>query len=174
MNKQPTDERVPVAFHQHNYEKFQRTVRLTEQAIAHLERNGKPVTLAAIVEATRTFDEQGKGITPITILRNPQARDLFRQHSPAYQQRQQCVKRTKRKHGQGKVGPDERVAYRGFRTSDLIRMIEDLKQTVTDAKTQQSKLQSARDEAYQLRDEVLQQNTRQLAALTNMQKQGTR
>lgn len=160
---------VPIAFGQHNQNKFQRVVQLTQQAIARLESTGKSITLAALAETTRAFDVRGKGITSATILRNPEACALFRQHSPAYQRRQQQVKQVKRKHSQAKVSPDIRATYRGLRTSDLIQMIEDLKHTIADARTQQAKLQAERDEAYQLRGEALQQNTLQLAALTKLQ-----
>jgi hypothetical protein len=159
---------VPEAFPQHNQSQFRRTVTLTEQAIAKLEAAGQPVTLARLAETTRMFDERGKGLTAVTILRNPQARDLFHQHSPAYQQRQQQARRVARQSSRGRMASGTRVAYRGLRAADLIRMIEDLKQALAEARTQQAKLQVERDEACRRRDEALQQNAQQLAALTQL------
>jgi hypothetical protein len=168
----PTPERtLPKALQQLNQTKFQRTVRLTRQAITKLQHEGQTVTLAAIAEATRLFDEDSKGITPTTILRNPEAATLFRQHSPAYQARQQQLKRSKRKAPRAKLDAQTRATYRGLRSSDLIQMIEDLKKQITELKAERDKLKAERDEAYRLRDEALQQNTRQLAALTKLMNQ---
>jgi len=167
----PVSPPVPEAFPQHNQAQFRRTVSLTEQAITQLEAAGKPVTLARLAETTRALDERGKGLTAVTILRNPQARELFHQHSPAYLQRQQQARRAARRPSRRRLAADVRAAYRGLRATDLIRMIEDLKQALADAKTQLAKLQAERDEAYRLRDEVKQQNTRQLAALAKLKAQ---
>lgn len=158
----------PAAFTRYRQTRFERTVRLTEQAIAQLETQGQTVTLTAVCEATREFDAGHKGIRPITILRNPQAAELFRQHSPAYQARQQQAKRAKRKQVKTKVGADLRATYAGLRPADLILIVEDLKTQIADLKAQQARLQSERDEAYRWRDEALRQNTRQLAALTRL------
>ena len=49
-------------------------------------------------------------------------------------------------------------------------MVEDLKTKIVEMKAQQERLQAERDEAYRLRDEALQHNARQLAALTAMTK----
>lgn len=157
---------LPETFSQHNQTQYQRIVELTRKAITRLETEQEPVTLAAIVELTGKLDGEGKGISsPKTILRNPEAAELFRQHSPAYQERQKKAKKAKRKK---KVSPDTRAAYQGLRASDLIQMVEDLKAQVVELKTHQEKLRSERDEAYRLRDEVLQHNARQLAALTKL------
>jgi hypothetical protein len=83
----------PASFSQHNHNLFQRTVTLTQKAINHLEAEGRTITLAAVCEATGHFDDRGKGLAPITILRNPEAAALFRQSSPAYQARQQQAKK---------------------------------------------------------------------------------
>ncbi len=158
----------PDAFGQYSQARFERTVQLTEKAITKLEANARTVTLAAVCEATREFDDKGKGLSPITILRNPQAAEHFRQHSPAYQERQRQAKRTKRPRIRARVNADVRAAYQGLRSSDLIQMVEDLKTQVAALKTQQEKLQTERDEAYQLRDQALLQNTQQLMALTRL------
>lgn len=163
--------RVPVAFHQHNEDKYQRTIQLTRKAIARLEGEGQTVTLVGVVETTRAFDERGQGLSPATILRNPEARELFHQHSSAYQQRQQKAARVRRKRSRSSAITDVRTAYRGLRTADLIQMLEDLKQALADARNQQAQLQVERDEAYRLRDDVLQQNARQLAALMKLKAQ---
>ena len=159
---------VPVAFHQHNEDRYQRTIQVTQKAIANLEGEGQTVTLVGVVEATRAFDERGKGLSPATILRNPEARELFHQHSSAYQQRQQQTVRVRRKRSQSSAITDVRTVYRGLRTADLIQVIEDLKPALADARNQQAQLQVERDKAYRLRDEVLQQNAQQLAALTQL------
>jgi len=156
----------PIAFGQYSQGKFKRTVELTRKAITKLETESKTVTLEAVCEATREFDEQGKGLRPMTILRNPEAAELFRQHSPAYQARQQKVGKAKRK--RLKVNSDVRTTYRGLRAPDLIQMVEDLKAQIAETKVQQDKLKTERDEAYRLRDEALQQNTQQLATLTKL------
>jgi len=161
----------PEAFTRYCQTRFERTVRLTEQAITRLETQGQLVTLAAVCEATREFDAKHKGIQPITVLRNPKAAELFRQHSPAYQERQHQAKRAKRKRIRTKVGADVRAAYSGLRSADLILMVEDLKTQIADLKAQQARLQNERDEAYRWRDEALRQNTRQLAALTKLTSQ---
>jgi len=158
----------PDTFRQHNKDKFQRTVQLTQKAIAKLETDGQVVTLVAVCETTRGFDKQGKGLRPITILRNPDATALFRQHSPAYQARLQKAKTARRKYQNSKVTQDARATYKGLRSSDLIQIIEDQRKQIAELKNQQVKLQSERDEAYRLRDETLQQNTRQLVALTQL------
>ena len=170
MAEQPSAEGaiVPAEFHQHNYEKFQRTVRLTRQAIYKLQQNGKTVTLAALSEATRAFDERGNGLTAATILRNQEACALFHLHSPAYQQRQKQIVKLKRKYPRSKGDMDTRAAYRGIHRSELIQMIEDLKGSLTELETQKAQLQAARDEAREIRNEARQQNTLQLAVLTQL------
>jgi hypothetical protein len=154
----------PEAFNQHRRAAFERTVQLTQKAIAQLQAQGQTVTLSTLSEATRAFDENGKGLEPNTILRNPQAAELFRQQSPAYRQRQEKVRKAKRKHS--RVNSDVRATYRGLRSAEFIAMIEDLKTQIVALKAQQERLQVERDEAYRLRNQVLQQNTRQLAVLT--------
>ena len=156
----------PTAFNQYSREKFERTVQLTRKAIAKLEAEGQTVTLESVCEVTREFDERDKGIRPITILRNPEAAELFRQHSPAYRARQQKAGKAKRK--RSKINSDILTTYRGLRAPDLIQMIEYLKAQIAEMKVQQDKLKTERDEAYRLRDEALQQNTRQLATLTKL------
>ncbi len=163
---------APKAFAEHNQRKYERTVQLTRQAIDKLEKEGEAVTLATLCEATRPLDDQGRGLRPITVLRNPQAAELFHQHSAAYQARQQKAKKVKRKHP--KITDDTRTMYRGFRSSALIQAVENLKTQVAAMTVQQDKLKNERDQACQLRDEALQQNTRQLAALTKLKsKKGT-
>jgi hypothetical protein len=159
----------PLAFNQYNLKQFERTIRLTRLAIAKLEREQREVTLSAVAEVTRAVDSErnGKGITAATILRNPKARELFHEHSPAYQERQRLSARAKRKRSRRPTA-DVRAAYRGLRASDLIGLVEDLKQTVTRLQAEHVQLQTQRDEAYRQRDEALQQNARQLAALTQL------
>jgi hypothetical protein len=159
---------IPDAFNQYRRATFERTVRLTEKAIGKLEAEGKIVTLAGVCEATRALDERGKGLRPITILRNPKAAELFHQHSPAYQERQQKMQKAKRKRAKATIDSEARAMYRGLHASDLIQMVEDLKVQIAKLKTQQEKLQTERDEAYHLRDEALQHNARQLAALRKL------
>ncbi|MCC7362652.1 MAG: hypothetical protein IT317_24440 [Anaerolineales bacterium] len=158
--------RVPAAFDQHNREKFERVVRLTQQAIIRLETQGRPITLAALAEATRGVDDQGKGITPATILRNPAARELFHQHSLAYKERQRTARQAKRKGARPTVAREAQVPYRGLRACDLIPMIETLTAKLVALQAQHDKLKTERDEAYRLREEAVQQIARQLAALT--------
>jgi len=155
---------LPEAFSQHRRAAFDRSVRLTQKAIAQLQAQGQTVTLSALSEATRAFDENGKGLEPNTILRNPKAADLFRQQSPAYRQRQERVRKAKRKRPQ--IDSDVRATYRGLRPAEFIAMIEDLKTQIVALKAQQERLQVERDEAYRLRDQAVQQNTRQMAMLT--------
>jgi hypothetical protein len=157
---------VPAAFDRHNRDTFQRTVRLTQQAIAQLQADGKTVTLAAVCELTPAFDEHHKGLAPVTILRNSEAAELFRQHSPAYQARLHKQRQAKRRVSKPKTASKVAVAYRGLRTTELIQIAEDLKAQIAALKTLQIRLQAERDEAYRLRDETVQQNLRQLAALT--------
>lgn len=161
---------APASFNAYNRAQSERTLRLTRLAIAKLEREHQPVTLAAVAEATRSVDTEndGKGITAATILRNPEACALFHEHSPAYQARQQRLARVKRKRSRP-VTDKARAEYRGLKAKDLVAMVEELKQTVATLKQEQVKLAAERDAAYQLRDEALQQNTRQLAALVQLQ-----
>lgn len=161
---------TPSAFNEYNRVQFERTVRLTRLAIAQLERAGEEVTLAALAEATRSVDTDhgGKGITAATILRNAEARELFHEHSPAYQERQQRLAHTKRRRGTRQPAA-RKGEYQGLRAADLIGLVEELKQTVGTLKQEQAQLKAERDAAYQLRDEALQQNTRQLAALVQSQ-----
>lgn len=154
----------PEAFNQHRRAAFERTVQLTEKAIAQLQSKGQAVTLSALSEATRAFDENGKGLEPNTILRNPQAAELFRQQSPAYRQRQERARKAKRK--RSRVNSDVRATYRGLRSTEFITMIEDLKAQIVTLTAQQERLQIERDKANRLRDQALQQNTQQLAMLT--------
>ena len=155
----------PPSFSQHNRTKFQRTVVLTQKAIKHLEAEGRTITLAAVCEATGHFDEGGKTLAPITILRNPEAAALFRQSSPACQARVQRAKKAKRKH---QMSLDVRAVYHGLRARDLIQMIEELKGQITAMEAKQTQLKRERDEAIRLRDEALEQNVRQLATLTQL------
>ena len=157
---------TPEAFSQYRRAAFERTVRLTEQAITKLGAAGRNITLEAICEASRELDEQGKGLKPITILRNPEAAKLFHCHSLAYQERQQKVRKAKYRHAKPKPQAEEvQASYRGLRSPDLIQMVEELKTQLAELKVQQEKLKAERDAAYHLRDEVLLHNTRQLAAL---------
>lgn len=159
----------PPSFRQHSRDKFQRTVQLTQSAITQLEAQGQTVTLAAICEATSELDEQRKGLKPMTILRNAEAAELFRQHSPVYQARQQQVQKARpSRRSKARTGQEAQAIYRGLRSSDLIQMLETLKTQMVELKTQQEKLTTERDEAYRLRDEALEQNARQLAALTTL------
>ena len=115
---------------------------------------------------SRELDEHGKGLKPITILRNPEAAELFHRHSLAYQERQQKVRKAKYRHAKPKPQAEEvQASYRGLRSPDLIQMVEELKTQLAELKVQQEKLKAERDAAYHLRDEVLLHNTRQLAAL---------
>jgi hypothetical protein len=57
----------PEAFRQHRQVEFERTVQLTQKAIAQLNAQGRPVTLVVLAEATRAFDVKGKGLAPNTI-----------------------------------------------------------------------------------------------------------
>ncbi len=159
---------IPEAFNQYRRATFERTVRLTEKAIGKLEAEGKIVTLAGVCETTRALDERGNGLRPNSILRNPKAAELFHQHSLAYQERQQKARKAKRQHAKTTINSEVRATYRGLHASDLIQMVEDLKMQIAEMKARQEKLQTERDEAYHLRDEVLQHNTRQLAALRKL------
>lgn len=154
----------PAAFSEHRHSAFVRTVQLTQKAIAKLQAQGQTVTLSALSEATQTLDESGKGLEPNTILRNPEAAELFRQQSPAYQQRQERARKAKRK--RPKASSDVRATYRGLRPAELMAMVEDLKTQIVALKAQQARLQGEREEAYRLRDQALQQNARQLVTLT--------
>jgi hypothetical protein len=160
----------PQAFGQCNQVRSQRVVRLTEKALAQLESTYQPVTLAALARLTYTLDCEGKGISERTILRNPAAVALFRSHSLAYQARQQTVNKTRRKRAAVRTTADVRAAYRGLRAADLIPVVEELKATIAELKAQHEKLQAERTIAYRLRDEALQHNARQLAALAVMTK----
>ena len=117
MIKTPsTQKRVPpAAFGEHRHAAFARTVQLTQKALAHLQAQGQTVTLNALSEATRAFDANGKRLEPNTILRNPQAAELFRQQSPAYQRRQERVRKAKRKRPQ--INSDVWATYRGLRSA---------------------------------------------------------
>jgi hypothetical protein len=169
MPKPPSSKKRerPAAFRQYNETSYERTVRLTRQAINVLQTGKRTVTLAAIAETTRAVDETGQGLMPTTILRNPEAAQLFRQHSPAYQAKQQA----KLAHPQPNIEAQIPAVYHGMSSAELIQMIEILKKQVPDLKTQRDKLKVERDEAYRLRDEALQQNTHQLAALTRLMRQ---
>ncbi len=155
---------LPAAFAQHNQQQAERTVQLTQKAVEQLKVAGKRVTLAALCEATRQVDAKGKGLSAITILRNPEAAALFHQHSPGVQARQKLASKAQRK--RVRVNTDTRALYRGLRAPDLIPMIEALKTQLAAVQQQQAKLVLERAEAYQLRDAALKQNTQQLAALT--------
>ena len=160
---------LPEAFSEHRRAAFERTVQLTQKGIAKLQAQRQTVTLSALSEVTRAFDENGKGLEPNTILRNPEAAELFRQQSPAYQRRQERAQKAKRKHR--KASSNVCATYHGLRPSDLIQMVEDLKTQIVALKTQQEHFQVQRDEAYRLRNQAVQQNTRQLATLTQSMSQ---
>ena len=164
----PNRRNPPAAFSQYSQARFERTVRLTEKAITKLETQSQTVTLMAVCETTREFDTAGKGLQPNTILRNAAAADLFRQHSPAYQARQQQVKRAKRQPAKAIPKANLHSQYQGLRTPDLIQLVENLKAQLKELKGQKETLQIERDEAYRLREQALQQNTRQLIALTKL------
>jgi len=154
----------PESFRQRNQAQSQRVIELTQKAIAHLEANHQLVTLNSVVAITQSLDDQRKGLSAKTILRNAEAATRFHEHSLAYQARQQKIDRAKRK--RARVDADMRATYRGLRPSDLIQMMEDLKKQNAELQTQCNKWKVEREEAYRLRDEALQHNTRQLAALT--------
>ena len=160
----PQKRTPPESFSRRNQAQSQRVIDLTQKAIAQLEANHQSVTLNSVVAITASLDEKRKGLSAKTILRNAKAATLFREHSLNYQVRQQKVKRAKRKHV--RVDADTRATYRGLRPSDLIQMMEDLKKQNASLQTQCDKLKAEREEAYRLRDEALEHNTRQLAVLT--------
>jgi hypothetical protein len=110
-------------------------------------------------------DESGQGITAKTILRNPEARELFHQQSTGYQTRQDRIRKIKRRQPQS---PNLAAEYRGLHPSDLIGIIGQLKQRIAELQTQQSELQAERDATNQICQALREQNTRQLAALTNL------
>jgi len=145
-------------------------VQLTRQAIAKLKADGQKITLIAVSAATRALDEGGKGLAPNTILRNAQARDLFHQQSESYQERQQRVGKAKRRRSRLRVCTKLSADYRGLRASDLVQIIEQLKLTVLELQTRQTKLEADRDAMHQCCVELKQQNIRQLAALTSLKK----
>jgi hypothetical protein len=155
---------APESFRQYCRTRFDRTVELTQKAIAALQAQGQSVTLDALSGATCAFDAKGKGLSANTILRNPQAAELFRQHSSVYQARKQKARKATRKRPQ--PSSEVRAIYRGLRPREFIQMVEDLKTQIVDLKAQCEKLETQRDAAYRLRDQALQQNTRQLALLT--------
>ncbi|MBI5033304.1 MAG: hypothetical protein HZB51_22520 [Chloroflexi bacterium] len=155
---------LPESFRQRNQAQSQRVIDLTQKAIAQLEANHQAVTLNSVVAITQSLDDQRKGLSAKTILRNAEAATLFREHSLNYQVRQQKIKRAKRK--RVRIDGETRSTYRGLRLSDLIQMMEDLKKQNVALQTQCNKLKAEREEAYRLRDEALEHNTRQLAALT--------
>jgi hypothetical protein len=172
MPKNPSGSKrlQPETFGLYNRGQYQRVVQLTEKAIAQLDASHQPVTLTALAEATRAVDPEKRGLSARTILRNTDAATLFRQHSPAYQERQQKATRAKRKRARNQTNPEVRAQYRGLHVSDLVRMVEELKAHVAQMNAHETKLQAERDAAYRLRDEALKHNARQLAALTAMTK----
>jgi hypothetical protein len=143
---------------------FRRTVALTEAAIEKLEAEDETVTLASVAAATGNIDAEGHGISQTTIVRNPDALAIFRQHSPAYQ------KKAVRKIGQTQNKPSQPVVdqYQTLDRLDLIPMIEALQAENARLKARLSQLQTERDTAYYLRDEALQQNALQLAKLAEL------
>ena len=157
---------APESFRQYCRTRFDRTVELTQKAIAALQTQGQPVTLTTLSVATCAFDAKGKGLNATTILRNPQAAELFRQHSQAYQMRQDKAKKARRK--RPGLSSEVRTTYRGLCATELIQMIEDLITQIVKLKAQDEQLQSERDAAYRLRDEALEQNARQLTTLTRL------
>ena len=161
-------ESVLAAFSRHNQARFQRTIDLTRQAITRLKAAGQKVTLAGVSEATRSLDDSGKGLSPNTILRNVEARELFHQESADYQQRRKQIGKIKRRRSRVRDISNLALEYRGLRTSELLEIIVQLKQTNAELQTRQTKLQADRDAIHQCCEELLQQNIRQLATLTQL------
>lgn len=124
--------------------------------------------MLAISEATRSLNDSGKGLSPNTILRNAQARELFHQESVDYQQRRQRIGKVKHRRARVRDLSNLVLEYRGLRTSELIEIIVQLKQTNAELQTRQTKLQAERDAINQFCEELRQQNTRQLATLTHL------
>jgi hypothetical protein len=148
-----------------NAKLFRRTVLLTQAAINKLESEGKRVTINSILEASRGLDVSGKGIScAATILGNSEAEELFHQHSPAYQKRQQQLKKVRRK--RTSIKKENRETYKGLTSSDLIVLAEGLKQQIQELKEQIVTLNLKRDEAIIMRDEALRINRIQLIQLT--------
>jgi hypothetical protein len=145
-----------------NRELFRRTVALTAAAIDKLEAEGQKVTLANVAAATLDIDTKGRGISPTTIVRNPDALAIFRQHSPA------CHRKLARKTHQNKLSLAMADKYQNYDRLDLLRMIEALQADNIRLKAQVSAVQIERDTAYRLRDEALAQNARQLAKLAEL------
>lgn len=149
---------------QRNQALFCRTVALTTAAIEKLEAAGEKVTLANVAAATHSLDAQGRGISQTTIVRNPEALTIFRQHSPAYLQKLA----RKSRQAPHKPAPPVVDQYQDLGQLDLIRMVEELQAENVQLKTRVAELQRERDTAYHLRDEALQQNARQLAQLAEL------
>ena len=157
-----------IAFNQHNQVASERTVELTRRAIAHLKTAGQKITLTAVSEATRAFDNSGKGLAPNTILRNLQARELFHEQSENFQRRQRHLGKLNHRRPRSRGISNVSAEYRGLRTSDLVQIIERLNQRVAKLQEQLSAFQAERDAAHRRCDELEQQNIRQLAELTNL------
>ncbi|HZZ04987.1 hypothetical protein [Paraburkholderia sp.] len=57
-----------------------RTLDLARRAVAALEREHRPVTIATIVAASCELDPEGHGISHSALLNNANARELYEQH----------------------------------------------------------------------------------------------
>lgn len=129
---------------------------------------GQKITLAAVSQATREFDTSGNGLAPNTVLRNPEARELFHEQSESYQRRQQQLGKRQRRRPRSRSISNARAEYRGLRTSDLLQIIERLNQRITKLQEQHAEQQAERDAARQRYGELEKQNIRQLAELTHL------
>lgn len=97
-----------------------------------------------------------------------EARELFHQESADYQQRRKQIGKIKRRRSRVRDISNLALEYRGLRTSELLEIIVQLKQTNAELQTRQTKLQADRDAIHQCCEELRQQNIRQLAALTQL------
>jgi hypothetical protein len=159
--------KLPERLLKRNQEQRERVLFLTKLAIKVLEEKGDPVTLCAVTEMTRSLDSHGKGITAKTLLRNEDAAAYFREHSPAYHARH--PKERSRK-GPRRTSTSAVISsYCGLRTPDFIQILEEQKAQIAELKQHISQLEEQRKRAYQLRDEALELNARQLAVLTRLQ-----
>jgi len=146
-----------------NEKTHNRSVRLAKLAAAkvELEKTNTEIDRKAFVQITIEVDEEHKGISLMTVYRNPEVSEIFESICPKEAEKKEKIKGLKStSHKRKKISSKEQ--YEGISRTKLIELIEDLRKLNTELK---EKLDGVSSE----RSQLLKQNSHQVYILDKLQ-----
>jgi isopropylmalate/homocitrate/citramalate synthase len=101
------------------YYEFQknRTLHLVNESIHYLLKRNQSITLSQISLTSKLLDPTGKGIHPNTVRNNPEAYEIFAQHSVV-------VKRKKKKRKSKRVVPEKLLHFDTLKPSRNLDLVQ--------------------------------------------------